>query len=138
MSDQYDELKMYNGKVYTGMRIGGSHSWVYPDGKWKESKVAPDKWEFSFESIKKRSFQSSDNKGAAMGTTYHWYIIADQKAQKMDNDSYRTIMNGLKFKIGHKRPHWRSFSYDYKDQLNYKEKVIKVLEETLMELKKGT
>lgn len=135
MINKYDELKVYNGKVYTGMRIGGSHSWVYPEGRWKETKLAPDKWEFSFESIKKRSFQSGDNTGAAKGTTYHWYILADQKAQKMDNDSYHTMMKGLKFKIGHKRPHWRSFSYDYDDQLSYKERVIQVLEEMLSMLK---
>jgi hypothetical protein len=47
------------------------------------------------------------------------------------------MMNGLKFKIGHKRPHWRSFSYDYEDQLSYKERVIQVLEEMLKALKEG-
>lgn len=136
MSTKYDDIKVYNGKVYTGMKIGGSHSWVYPDGMWNETKIAPDKWRFSFESMKKRNFHSGDNTGAARGTTYHWYIIADQKATKLDNDSYQTEMNGLKFKIGHKRPHWRSFSYNYDGQESYEERVIAVLEKTLEELKK--
>ena len=48
MSNNYDELKVYNGKVYTGMRIGGSHSWVYPEGRWKETKVATDKYSSHF------------------------------------------------------------------------------------------
>jgi hypothetical protein len=135
MKNQYDELKVYNGKVYTGMLIGRSHNWAYPDGRWKETKVAPDKWEFSFESVKRRSYSAKENTGAAKGTTYHWYILADQKAQKIDSDSYQTTMNGVKFKIGHKRPHWRSFSYDYADQLSYEERVKKVLEETLVKIK---
>ena len=131
----YNDLKEYNGKVYTGMLIGRSHSWVYPEGRWKETKVAPDKWEFSFESIKKRSYQSKDNTGAKRGTMFHWYIIADQKAEKIDNDSYKTSMSGLKFKIGHKRSYWKRFSYDYEDQETYKERVIRALEETLNALK---
>ncbi|UCH88900.1 MAG: hypothetical protein JSV49_11795 [Thermoplasmata archaeon] len=133
----YDDIKEYNGKVYTGMRVGGSHSWFYPEGRWNETKVAPDKWEFSFESLKRRNFASGNNTGAKKGTTFHWYIIADQKATKLDNDSYNTEMSGVKFKIGHKRPYWKSFSYDYDDQLSYKDKVIKVLEETLAALKSG-
>jgi len=137
MINRYDELKMYNGKVYTGMLIGRSHDWVYPCGRWKETKVAPDKWEFSFESVKRRTRSARENTGAAKGTTYHWYIIADQKAEKLDNDSYRTLMEGVKFKIGHKRPHWRSFSYDYEDQQPYNQRVKQVLEETLGELNNG-
>jgi hypothetical protein len=132
----YDDLKVHNGKVYTGMKIGGSHNWIYPEGKWKETKVAPDRWEFEFESIKQRSKHAVENTGARTGTTYHWYIIADQKATKVDSDSYKTMMNGLKFKIGHKRPHWRTFSYDYDDQPSYRERVIQVLEEALGELRK--
>lgn len=133
--NNYNELKEYNGKVYTGMLIGGSHNWLYPEGRWRETKVAPDKWTFSFESVKKRSFQSGDNTGARRGTIFHWYIIADQKAEKLDNDSYKTSMNGMKFKIGHKRPYWKRFSYDYDDQQSYKERVIMALEETLEALK---
>ena len=44
-------------------------------------------------------------------------------------------MNGVKFKVGHKRPHWRQFSYDYPEQLSYKEKVIQILENILVKLK---
>ena len=134
---QYDDLKTYNGQVYTGMRIGGSHYWIYPNGKWKETKLQPDKWEFSFDSIKRRNISSGNNTGAAKGTTYHWYIIADQMATKLDNDSYRTTMKGLKFKVGHKRPYWRSFSYDYDDRLSYSKRISQVLEETLQQLKES-
>jgi hypothetical protein len=131
----YDKLKKYDGKVYTGMLIGGTHNWQYPNGKWVETKVAPDKWEFTFDSQKVRNRPAGDNTGAAKGTTYHWYIIADQLATKLNNDSYETSMTGMKFKIGHRRPYWRMFSYDYDDQLSYREMVIRVLEETLRVLK---
>ena len=127
----YDDLKEYKGKVYSGMLIGSSHNWSYPNGKWIETKVAPDKWEFSFESVKKRNRLSRENTGAASGTTFHWYIIADQKATKLNADSYFTSMSGLKFKLGHKRPYWRKFSYDYAEQLSYRERVRQVLEEML-------
>ena len=129
--NRYDELKEYGGRIYSGMRIGSSHSWNYPNGKWLETKVSPDKWEFSFESIKQRNRPARPQSGAAKGTTYHWYIVADQRATKLDEDTYHTVMTGLKFKIGHKRPYWRTFSYDYADQLSYKERVIKALKETL-------
>ena len=129
--NKYDELKKYNGEIYTGMQIGTSHNWLYPNGKWVETKVAPDKWEFTFDSLKVRNCPAGDNTGAAKGTTYHWYIIADQLATKLDNDRYETSMTGLKFKLGHRRPYWRMFSYDYEEQLSYKERVIKILEETL-------
>lgn len=113
------------------MLIGRSHDWVYPNGHWVETKIEPDKWKFSFESIKHRNRPSKKNTGAASGTTFHWYILADQKATKLDNDSYQTTMKGVKFKLGHKRPYWKRFSYDYDDQLSYNERVKQVLENTL-------
>lgn len=129
--NNYDELKIYNGKIYTGMMIGSSHDWVYNNGSWHETKLAPDKWEFSYDSIKRRTRSAGDNTGASKGTIYHWYIIADQKATKLDNDSYQTKMTGLKFKLGHKRPHWKKFSYDYPEQVSYDERLKQVLEEVL-------
>ena len=44
-------------------------------------------------------------------------------------------MKGVKFKIGHKRPHWKSFSYAYPEQISYKERVINILEQILKKLK---
>ena len=45
----YDTYKKYNKKIYTGMRVGGSHSWIYTDGKWFETKITPDKWNINFD-----------------------------------------------------------------------------------------
>ncbi|MFX1310089.1 MAG: hypothetical protein ACFE8C_10365 [Promethearchaeota archaeon] len=118
------------------MSVGGSHHWKYNDGNWFETKETPDKWSFRFASIKTRINPAPSNTGASINTKFHWYIIADQIATKIDNNSYMTSMKGIKFKIGHKRPYWRNFSYNYPEQLSYKEKVIKILEEILWELKK--
>ncbi len=131
----YNNLKTYNNKTYTGMRVGGTHNWDYNNGKWHETKEAPDKWSFKFKSIKTRVNPAPINTGANINTKFHWYIIADQIATKIDNNSYMTSMNGVKFKIGHKRPYWKAFSYRYPDQVPYKERIIKILEEILFELK---
>lgn len=131
----YDRLKDYNGQIYTGMKIGGSHKWHYDNGKWFETKVAPNQWTFNFQSTKTRFYSAPTNSGAKTYTKYHWYIIADQIASKLDANSYITNMKGIKFKIGHKRPNWKKFSYQYPEQESYKERVIKILESTLARLK---
>ena len=131
----FDELKEYNGKIYTGMSIGGTHHWNYNDGKWIETKKAPDRWSFNFNSLKTRMHSAPSNTGANVNTKYHWYIIADQIATKLDANSYMTSMKGVKFKIGHKRPHWKAFSYNYPQQDSYKKRVIGILENILEKLK---
>ncbi|MFO7796554.1 MAG: hypothetical protein ACQERB_01480 [Promethearchaeati archaeon] len=132
---EYNTLKKYKGKTYTGMRVGGKHYWNYDNGKWYEVKTSPEKWNITFNSIKRRYHKSPINSGASIGTKYHWYIIADQIAEKLDSNSYMTTMKGLKFKIGHQRPHWKHFSYKYPEQLSYKQRVIEILEKTLKQLK---
>ncbi len=131
----YNSYKIYDKKIYTGMRVGGSHYWIYNDGKWFETKKAPDKWNFKFESLKTRLTPAPLNTGASINTKFHWYILADQIATKIDSNSYRTSMKGVKFKIGHKRPYWKSFSYNYPNQISYKERIIQILEAILIDLR---
>ncbi|TFG23433.1 MAG: hypothetical protein EU529_07400 [Promethearchaeota archaeon] len=68
-------------------------------------------------------------------TQFHWYIIADQIAAKLNANSYMTSMKCVKFKVGHKRPYWRAFSYESPYQIGYKERIIEILENILRELK---
>ncbi|MHA1294009.1 MAG: hypothetical protein ACTSQJ_15260 [Promethearchaeota archaeon] len=131
----FDSLKKYKNKIYTGMTVGNSHFWNYEKGKWFETKKAPDRWSFKFKCLKTRVNPAPFNTGASLQTKFHWYIIADQIATKLDANSYMTVMNGVKFKIGHKRPHWKTFSYNYPEQLSYKERVINILERILKQLK---
>ncbi|KKK45026.1 MAG: hypothetical protein Lokiarch_13210, partial [Candidatus Lokiarchaeum sp. GC14_75] len=131
----YDTIKTHNQKIYTGMRIGGAHSWNYNNGKWLETKKTPDKWSFTFDSIKTRENFAPKNTGAHINTKFHWYIIAEQMATKLNDNSYMTSMRGIKFKLGHKRPYWRTFSYNYSNQIACKDRIIKILEDTLKKLR---
>jgi hypothetical protein len=131
----YDDMKTFDGQTYTGMRVGGTHHWNYRDSEWVETKEAPDRWQFQFNCVKTRAINAPVNTGASLQTKYHWYILADQIATKLDENAYMTSMTGLKFKVGHQRPYWRAFSYDYPGQLSYKERIIAILEETLRQLK---
>ncbi|MFX1553393.1 MAG: hypothetical protein ACFFBV_05655 [Promethearchaeota archaeon] len=117
------------------MRVGNSHNWNYTNGRWYEIKKAPDRWDFKFECHKTRINPAPNNTGASINTQFHWYIIDDQIATKIDSNYYKTSIKGIKFKIGHKRPYWKTFSYNYPNQPSYKERIIKILEEILTELK---
>jgi len=133
----YDDLKEFEGHSYTGMSVGGEHEWVYPHGVWRERKVAPDRWEFTFSSLKRRARSAPSGSGVPPHTQYHWYVLADQRVRKIDEDSYETLMTGVKHKIAHKRPHWRKWSSEYPDQPSVRERVLAVLEATISEMQRG-
>nr|MDO8085223.1 hypothetical protein [Candidatus Sigynarchaeum springense] len=132
----YDLVKEHGGRTYTGMAVGGRHEWDYKEGKWSEKKVSPDKWTFTFDCDKHRARHAPAGTGAAIGTQYHWYIVADQRVTKLDEDTYRTAMCGVKFKVGHKRPYWHQWSYDYQDHGGacYEDIVIAYLQGIIQEL----
>src|SRR5688500_1255015 len=50
----YEDEKEFAGKSYRGMKVGGSHLWTYPDGKWTERKITPQRWDVAFTSLKRR------------------------------------------------------------------------------------
>ena len=134
----YDDVKEFGGETYSGMAVGGEHTWLYPNGLWKETKVAPDRWDFTFKSIKERERSAPPGSGVPVGTEYHWYILADQRVRKIDADSYTTFMSGVKYKIAHKRPHWRKWSSEYSGQASETERLIDILEGTLAGLREST
>lgn len=130
----YNSLKDFEGKKYTGMRVGGSHSWNYDNGIWNETKLSPDEWKFQFNCIKGRSHEAPPGTGALKDTKYHWYIIADQKVVKLDENRYDTKMVGSKFKIGHQMPNWNKWSYNYKS-ISYEDLIIEILENIIKKLR---
>lgn len=95
---QYDKIKEYKGKKYADVKVGHGHTWQYEAGEWKETKVTPNKWKFSYKVGKKRKGKVPEGSGAPVGTEYHWYIIADQVVKKLDANSYSTEMTGTKYK----------------------------------------
>jgi hypothetical protein len=133
ISKGYNEYKDFEGKKYTGMRVGGTHQWYYDKGEWKEKKIAPDKWEFTYATNKRRAWQAPEGSGVPVGTEYHWYLLAHQNVRKLDANSYTTSMEGLKYKLAHKRAEigkWSSTDYAQKERL------IQILEGLIDQLKK--
>jgi hypothetical protein len=102
-SKSYNKFKEFEGKKYTGMKVGGHHKWYYDKGEWEEKKIAPDKWEFTYAVTKRRAWHAPEGSGAPVGTEYHWYILADQIVRKLDANNYTTSMTGFKHKLAHKR-----------------------------------
>jgi hypothetical protein len=55
LSNSYNEFKEFEGKKYTGMKVGRTHKWYYDKGEWKEKKLTPDKWQFTYSVTKRRA-----------------------------------------------------------------------------------
>jgi hypothetical protein len=133
ISKTYEEYKKFEGKQYTGMKVGRSHKWYYDKGEWKEKKVTPDKWEFTYAVNKRRAGQAPEGSGVPVGTEYHWYILAHQNVRKLDANSYTTSMTGLKYKLAHKRA--EKVKWNESDNAQRK-RLIQILEELTGQLKR--
>jgi hypothetical protein len=99
----YDAFKTFEGKQYTGMKVGRSHKWYYDQGEWKEKKITPDKWEITYSVTKRRAGKAPEGSGVPVGTGYHWFILAHQFVHKLNADDYSTGMVGIKLKLAHRR-----------------------------------
>src|SRR5207249_9022816 len=84
----YNECKQFEGRRYTGMKIGHTHKWYYDEGEWKEKKITPDEWEFSYAVTKRRAGKAPAGSGVPVGTEYHWYILAHQNVRKLNANDY--------------------------------------------------
>ena len=129
----YDTVKEFEGKRYTGMRVGGSHSWYYRQGEWNEVKVAPDRWQFTYAVNKRRKWDAPEGSGAPIGTEYHWYILAHQKVRKLDANEYTTSMTGTKYKLAHRSVANREWSVSGRAQLR---QLLAILEQNIAELRR--
>src|SRR6266550_599346 len=78
ISASYNKFKKFEGKQYTGMKVGRSHKWYYDKGEWREKKITPDLWEISYSVTKRRAGKAPEGSGVPLGTEYHWYILAHQ------------------------------------------------------------
>src|SRR4030095_17243646 len=116
IAETYNEFKEFEGKKYTGVKIGRGHKWYYDKGEWKETKVAPDRWQFPYAVRKRRAGKAPPGSGVPPGTAYHWYILAHQNVFKTDANIYTTAMTGLKYKLAHKRADKETWSASDKAQ----------------------
>ena len=118
------------------MAVGGRHTWIYPNGLWKERKVAPDRWEFTLSAMKERETEAPDGSGAPIDTRFHWYILAHQRVRKIDSNAYSTFMSGVKYKLAHKRADRDRWNTEYGRGPSEHENRIAILEEALAKLKR--
>jgi len=133
ISKTYNEYKEFEGKQYTGMKVGRSHKWYYDKGEWKEKKITPDKWEFTYAVNKKRAGHAPEGSGVPIGTEYHWYILAHQNVRKLDANNYTTSMTGLKYKLAHKRSEKEKWNATDNTQ---RKRLIQILQELIDQLKR--
>jgi hypothetical protein len=133
VSVSYDEFKDYEGQKYTGMKVGRSHKWYYDKGEWKETKITPDLWQFSYAVTKRRAGRAPEGSGVPVDTEYHWYILGHQNVRKLNANDYTTSMTGLKFKIAHKRADNGKWSATQKTQ---RKRMIKFLHDVIVDLEK--
>jgi hypothetical protein len=132
ISKTYNEYKEFEGKQYTGMKVGRSHKWYYDKGEWKEKKITPDKWEFTYAVNKRRAGHAPEGSGVPVGTEYHWYILAHQNVRKLDANNYTTSMTGLKYKLAHKRAEKEKWNATDNTQ---RKRIIHLLQELIDQLK---
>ena len=130
-TSSYDRFKEFEGKRYTGMKVGRRHKWRYEPGEWSEQKVTPDKWKFEYAVVKRRAGKAPEGSGAPVGTAYRWYILANQIVTKQDANSYTTEMAGLKYKLAHKRAGKESWSASEPAQ---RRRLVEILRELIAEL----
>jgi hypothetical protein len=129
----YDEFKDFEGRKYTGMKVGRSHKWYYDQGEWREKKITPDLWQVSYAVNKRRAGRAPEGSGVPVGTEYHWYVLAHQNVRKLNANDYTTSLFGLKFKIAHKRADTEKWSAAEKTQ---RKRMIAFLRDVIEDLEK--
>jgi len=131
LSKTYEEFKEFEGKEYTGMKIGRSHRWNYDAGDWTETKITPDLWQINYAVTKRRKGNAPEGSGVPVGTEYHWYILAHQNVRKLNANDYTTSMTGLKYKLAHKRATKEQWSTTAKTQ---RKRLVNLLKEMITQL----
>ncbi|HEV8246888.1 MAG TPA: hypothetical protein VGP93_14015 [Polyangiaceae bacterium] len=134
MQAAYNAFKEFEGKRYTGMKVGRGHKWIYEAGEWTERKITPDKWEIRYTTPKRRKGKAPEGSGVPVGTAYHWYILAHQTVQKLDANSYSTDLVGVKYKLSHKRADKETWSASEQAQ---RRRLIQILQQMIADLQSG-
>jgi hypothetical protein len=131
----YNAVKNFQGQRYTGMRVGRGHTWNYDAGQWKETKVTPDEWTFTYAVTKRRKGHAPEGSGVPVGTEYHWYILAHQVVKKLNANDYSTSLEGTKYKLAHRRADHEKWNISETTQRRH---LIKLLQTTLAKLEQET
>src|SRR4051812_25139268 len=127
----YNAFKEFEGRRYTGMRVGRSHKWNYDPGVWKETKVTPDQWQIHYAVTKRRGGKAPEGSGVPVGTAYYWEFLAHQNVTKLNANEYSTSLTGMKFKLAHLRAGKGTWSASTQAQRRH---LIKILQQVLHDL----
>jgi hypothetical protein len=127
----YNAFKEFEGRRYTGMRVGRGHKWNYDPGVWTEKKVTPDQWEIHYAVTKRRVGKAPEGSGVPVGTGYHWYILAHQNVTKLNANEYTTSLTGMKFKLAHRRADKGTWSASVQAQRRQLIRILKQVSEDL-------
>ena len=113
----YNDVKTApDGRVYSGAPIGLAHHWRYEDCFWDERKSSPDRWTIGMRATKRRMAAAPENSGAEVGGGFTWLVVGWQRVRKVDANAYETFLQGVKWKVAHRRPHWQNWSSTYEGQ----------------------
>lgn len=129
----YDEFKEFEGRKYTGMKIGRGHKWRYDQGTWTETKITPEQWQIRYDVTKRRAGHAPEGSGVPVGTSYHWYILAHQNVTKLNANDYSTSLTGMKFKLAHLRADKGAWSASTQAQRKH---MVKILQEVIRDLER--
>ena len=129
----YDEFKEFEGRKYTGMKVGRSHKWYYDKGTWKETKITPEEWKVEYHVTKRRAGKAPEGSGVPVGTGYHWYVLAHQNVTKLNANDYSTSLVGMKFKLAHLRADKGTWSASTQAQRKH---MVKILQGVIEDLEK--
>jgi hypothetical protein len=129
----YNTVKNFQGRRYTGMKVGRGHTWNYDAGQWKETKITPDEWAFTFSVTKRRKGKAPEGSGVPVGTEYHWYILAHQVVKKLNANDYSTSLEGTKYKLAHRRADHEKWNISETTQRRH---LVKLLEDAIAKLTK--
>ncbi len=127
----YNAVKNFQGRRYTGMKVGRGHTWNYDAGQWKETKITPDEWSFTYAVTKRRKGKAPEGSGVPVGTEYHWYILAHQIVKKLNANDYSTSLEGTKYKLAHRRADHEKWNISETTQRRH---LIKLLQATIDDL----
>jgi hypothetical protein len=130
----YDDVKLSpSGSKYAGAPIGLTHEWDYA-GRWRETKLERDRWAMAFRAMKRRHVAAPMGSGAKQDSCFYWLIVATQRARKVDANAYTTLMEGVKWKLAHKRADRAVWSHEYRGAATLRQRTILALRSTLAAL----
>src|SRR5699024_10624162 len=87
-----------------------------------------------YQTKKRRAGKAPEGSGAPVGTGYNWLIVAHQRVDKEDANTYMTRLEGEKFKVAHLRAKKGKWNVSEKKQ---RKKVIEYLEEVISDIKEA-